>query len=166
MNVVGVGLGSGAAIAAAYAKTKAPAMTQSLEIPRAMEGRYLSGALSLKQIVDVAVPVIVFLTMTAVGLDLSPAEFRRVRERPLVVAAGWIGPLILLPPIAVGLVRFLDLPEKIAAGLLLIAACPVGGISNAYSYLARASTALSVTLTSISCLAAPVTMPLLRSEEH
>ncbi len=44
--------------------------------------------------------------------------------------------------------------------MLLIAACPVGGISNAFSYLARASTALSVTLTGLSCLFASVTIPL------
>ena len=115
----------------------------------------------MKQIIDVAVPAIVFLVMTAVGLDLSPEDFRRVRQRPAVVAAGLLGPLILLPPIALGLISWLRPPEKIAAGILLIAACPVGGISNTYSYLARASTALSVTLTGLSCLATPLTLPLL-----
>ena len=40
-----------------------------------------------------------------------------------------------------------------------MAACPIGGISNTYSYLARASTALSVTLTGLSCLLAGVTVP-------
>jgi BASS family bile acid:Na+ symporter len=47
-----------------------------------------------------------------------------------------------------------------AAGLLLVAACPIGGISNTYSYLARASTALSITLTALSCLFAGLTIPL------
>jgi BASS family bile acid:Na+ symporter len=48
----------------------------------------------------------------------------------------------------------------VAAGLLLVAACPIGGISNTYSYLARASTALAVTLTGLSCLVASATIPL------
>jgi BASS family bile acid:Na+ symporter len=42
-----------------------------------------------------------------------------------------------------------------------VAACPIGGISNTYSYLARASTALSVTLTGLSCTLAVFTIPLL-----
>ena len=45
------------------------------------------------------------------------------------------------------------------AGLLLVAACPIGGISNTYSYMARASTALSVTLTGLSCLLCGLTVP-------
>jgi BASS family bile acid:Na+ symporter len=45
--------------------------------------------------------------------------------------------------------------------MLLVAACPIGGISNTYSYLARASTALSVTLTALSCLCASVTIPII-----
>src|SRR6185295_1490770 len=44
---------------------------------------------------------------------------------------------------------------------LLIAACPIGGISNTYTYLAGASVALSVTLTAISSLLAAATIPLL-----
>jgi BASS family bile acid:Na+ symporter len=51
--------------------------------------------------------------------------------------------------------------SDLQAGLLLVAACPIGGISNTYSYLARASTALSVTLTVGSSLLAVVTIPAL-----
>ena len=42
-----------------------------------------------------------------------------------------------------------------------MAACPIGGISNTYSYLAGASTALSLTLTACSSLLAVVTIPAL-----
>ncbi|HKT82179.1 MAG TPA: hypothetical protein VJP86_18245, partial [Vicinamibacterales bacterium] len=49
----------------------------------------------------------------------------------------------------------------VRAGVLLIAACPVGGVSSAFSYMARASPALSVTLTGISCLFASATIPML-----
>lgn len=114
----------------------------------------------LKEILDVAIPAVVFVTMIVVGLDLTPADFDRVRRRPAVVVAGLVGPLVLLPPLALLLVRVLEPPPHLEAGLLLMASCPVGGISNTYNYLARASTALSVTLTGTSCLLAVVTMPL------
>jgi BASS family bile acid:Na+ symporter len=114
----------------------------------------------MKEILDVAIPAVVFLTMIVVGLDLTAADFERVRQKPGLVAAGLLGPLLLLPPAALLLVRVLAPPAHLEAGLLLIASCPVGGISNTYNYLARASTALSVTLTGTSCLLAVVTMPL------
>jgi BASS family bile acid:Na+ symporter len=65
-----------------------------------------------------------------------------------------------LPLVALGLVLLFRPRPDAAAGLLLVAACPIGGISNAFSYLARASPALSITLTALSCLCAGVTIPL------
>lgn len=115
----------------------------------------------MKPVLDVAIPVVTFLVMTIVGLDLTRADFERVRSRPRILAAGLLGPLVLLPPIALAVLAAVPMPEENRAGLLLLAVCPVGGISNTYNYLARASTALSVTLTAASCLLAVVTMPLL-----
>jgi BASS family bile acid:Na+ symporter len=114
----------------------------------------------VQTLIDVTVPPLTFILLAAVGLDLTPEDFARVRRQPMVVLAGLVGPPVLLPPIALGLTRLFDPAPEIASGLLLIAACPIGGISNTYSYLARASTALSVTLTGLSCLFASVTIPL------
>jgi len=126
---------------------------------RAAEGLAYHGR-RLREILGVAIPAVVFVCMIAVGLDLRPTDFDRVRRRPLLVGAGLVGPLLLLPPAALLLVWWLAPPPHLEAGLLLIASCPVGGISNTYNYLARASTALSVTLTGTSCLLAVLTLPL------
>ena len=114
----------------------------------------------LKAVIDVAVPVIAFTLLTAVGLNLTPADFARVRRAPAVVAAGLVAPLVVLPAIALALVWWLQPDPFVQAGLLLVAASPIGGISNTYSYLAGASTALSVTLTGLSSAIAVVTIPL------
>lgn len=115
---------------------------------------------SLKIIIDVTVPVIVFLLLAAVGLNLTPADFARVRRAPSVVAVGLLAPLVALPALALALVWWLQPDPSVQAGLLLVAACPIGGISNTYSYLAGASTALSVTLTGLSSAMSVVTIPL------
>ena len=115
----------------------------------------------MKALLDLAVPAVTFLLLLAVGLDLAPADFARVRRQPRVLAAGLVGPLLVLPPLALLLVVLSRPSSDLQAGLLLIAACPIGGISNTYSYLARASTALSVTLTACSSLLAVVTIPAL-----
>jgi BASS family bile acid:Na+ symporter len=112
-------------------------------------------------IIQIAVPTITFLLLAVVGSSLTPADFTRLWRARATVVSGLIAPLILLPPLALALVALFRPARDIEAGLLLIAACPIGGISNTYSYLARASTALSVTLTAASCLLAVITIPLL-----
>jgi BASS family bile acid:Na+ symporter len=94
---------------------------------------------------------------------LSPADFARVRHQPRIVAAGLVGPLLVLPPLALLLIVVFSPTADLRAGLLLLVACPIGGISNTYSYLARASTALSVTLTACSSVLAVLTIPVLGS---
>jgi BASS family bile acid:Na+ symporter len=113
----------------------------------------------VKTLIDIAVPSITFMLLAAVGLDLTRDDFARVARQRAVVAAGLVAPIFLLPPIAVLLTWLFQPAPDTSAGLLLVAACPIGGISNTYSFVARASTALSVTLTGLSCLLASVTVP-------
>jgi bile acid:Na+ symporter, BASS family len=120
--------------------------------------------LSVIQVLDVSIPAITFLLLTAVGLFLTPADFARARRNPAVVAVGIVGPLLVLPLLALGLIAAFRPDPATETGLLLIAVCPIGGISNTYSYLARASAALSVALTGVSSLLAAVTIPLVTRE--
>lgn len=114
----------------------------------------------MTSLIGLVVPTINFILLVGVGLDLTPDDFARVRRQPALVLAGLFAPVIVLPLLALWLMYLFDAAPDVAGGILLIAACPIGGISNAYSFLARASTALSVTLTSLSCLCASGTIPL------
>jgi bile acid:Na+ symporter, BASS family len=115
----------------------------------------------VKSIVDISVPLITFLLLAAVGLDLTTRDFAALRGHSRIVAIGLLAPVAALPFIALASIAVFDPSPEVASSLLLLAACPIGGISNSYSYLARASTALSVTLTGLSCLLAGITIPLL-----
>jgi BASS family bile acid:Na+ symporter len=115
----------------------------------------------MKTVLDVAIPLITFLLLTAVGLDLTVPNLLAVRRQPRLLAIGLLVPLAVLPFVALASIALVGPSAAIATSLLLLAACPIGGISNTYSYLARASTALSVTLTGVSCLLATVTIPML-----
>lgn len=112
----------------------------------------------LLRILETGVPVVAFLLMVAVGLDVSRADLIRVASQLRLVAIATAAQAILLPAAALAMAPLLPSPTM-AAYLLLVAACPGGGMSNVYVYLARANTALSVTLTATSCLAAVATMP-------
>jgi BASS family bile acid:Na+ symporter len=107
---------------------------------------------------ETGVPVVAFLMMVAVGLDVTREDLRRVASRAGTIAVLTAAQMVLLPIAAWLLVPLVPSP-RIAMFLLLVGACPGGGMSNVYVYLARANTALSVTLTAVSCLAAIVTMP-------
>jgi BASS family bile acid:Na+ symporter len=115
--------------------------------------------MTLLAVLEAAVPAVAFLLMTAVGLDVTREDLRRVARQPGLIAAATLGQTIGLPVAALLLIRALPSEALVAEYLLLVAACPGGGMSNVYVYLARANTALSVILTALSCLLAVVTMP-------
>jgi BASS family bile acid:Na+ symporter len=111
--------------------------------------------------VNLAIQITVFLIMAIVGLDLTRADFGRLTERPALVVIATVTQWTLLPVVAWAVAWTLPLPPHIVAGIVLLAACPAGAISNYYSLIARADVALSVTLTAISVAASVVTLPLI-----
>ena len=115
----------------------------------------------MELLVDIGIPLVVMMMMLVVGLQLTLEDFRRIRlcRKPVLIATA--GQLVVLPGIAAGLAWAFEPAPHIVAGMVLVAACPGGAISNYYVYLARADVALSVTLTAVSTVLAFVTLPLL-----
>src|SRR5262245_59132405 len=108
----------------------------------------------------VAAGSILFALMLAVGLELVPDDFRRVARHPRSVWVGTLANLAALQFVSVLLLRAVDVSPELAAGVVLITATPGAAMSNVFTYLAGAHTALSVTLTAIASLLAVVTLPL------
>jgi BASS family bile acid:Na+ symporter len=110
---------------------------------------------------NLLIPAAVVFLMWIVGLQLTPADFRRVAQYPRTAAVGTLGQLIVLPLIA-GLAILTFRPaETVVVGMILIAAAPGAPISNLLVYLARGNIALSVTLTAITNTVGILTFPLL-----
>lgn len=101
-----------------------------------------------------------FLMMVAMGMGLRPADFARVVRLPVAFVLGTVGQIVLLPLVAFGLAYAFGLEAEAAVGLVLLAACPGGATSNAFSQLARGDVALSVSLTAVSGFLSFVTVPL------
>jgi BASS family bile acid:Na+ symporter len=83
----------------------------------------------LKTVVDAGVPVLVFGAMVVVGMELATEDFRRVARQPRTIVAATVGQFVLLPLIGWLLVGCLSVQPAIAAGLLLVAACPSGALA-------------------------------------
>lgn len=100
------------------------------------------------------------LIMFGVALDLKISDFKRLAETPRSSIVGLVSQFILLPFVTFLLVLAIEPSPSIALGLLLVAACPGGNISNFLTYLAKGNTALSVSLTAFGTVLAIVMTPL------
>lgn len=112
-------------------------------------------------IVDVYIPALVVSLMAIAGTGVQLRQFRLVLQSPRALIGGTFAQLLLLPCGALLLARLVDPAPELAAGLLLVAACPGGALSNFYCYLGRLNVSLSVMLTTISSLLAFVVLPVL-----
>lgn len=101
------------------------------------------------------------IIMFGMGLSLVPQDFVLVVTRPLPVLIGVVAQFVIMPAVAIGVVKLLRLPDEIAAGVILVGCAPGGTSSNVVTYMARGDLALSVTMTSISTLLAPLLTPVL-----
>ena len=101
------------------------------------------------------------IIMFGMGLTLTPPDFALVVKRPLPVLVGVVAQFVIMPTLAWVLAKAFQLDPMLAAGVILVGCAPGGTSSNVISYLARGDVALSVTMTSISTLLAPLMTPLL-----
>ena len=107
------------------------------------------------------VPWVLRLVMIGLGLSLTIADFQRVIVLPKAVSIGLIAQLVGLPLTAFVLSLLFGAPPAIAVGLVILAACPSGVTSNAYSFASRADVPLCVTLSAITSVITVFTIPYL-----
>jgi len=118
----------------------------------------------LQVIVDdqsrLGIALILFVMMFSVALTLKLEDFGLVRREPGRVLGGVAVQLLGLPLLTLGLILILSPPASIALGMLIVASCPGGNVSNLLTRAANGNTAYSVTLTAISSVSAAVVTPL------
>jgi BASS family bile acid:Na+ symporter len=108
----------------------------------------------------VLLPIALAVIMTTLGMSLTPADFRRVAVYPRGVAIGLANLLVISPLLAFAVAEAYSLEPALAVGLVLLGASPGGTMANLLTHLARGDTALSITMTAISSVAAVLTVPL------
>jgi bile acid:Na+ symporter, BASS family len=114
--------------------------------------------ITVKMIIDIGVLCVTTFMMLAVGMDLKVRHFREMARGKRKLILMLASQAVLLPMLGLALTRMMALPPHLSAGILLLAACPVGDIANFYTLLARTNVALSVTLNTLSCLLSVITM--------
>lgn len=107
------------------------------------------------------ITILLGVVMFGMGLTLKPVDFQLVLKKPLPVITGVLAQFIIMPLGALLIAYILNLPNELAAGLVLLGSVPGGTASNVMVYLAKGNLALSVAMTSLSTLLAPIATPLI-----
>ncbi len=110
----------------------------------------------------IVIPVLIFL-MFCIGLELKLSNFKLILKQPLSIIIGSLAQLVLHPLIAWIILSFVDIPNEFKIGIIIIASCPGGASSNAFSFLAKGDVALSVVLTSLTSILSIFTIPIIVS---
>lgn len=100
------------------------------------------------------------LVMFGIALEIKPSDFRQILRNPRAVLTGVCCQFLLLPALTFFLVWWWEPQPSFALGMILVASCPGGNVSNFMSHLSGGNTALSVSLTAIATLLAVLMTPL------
>lgn len=99
------------------------------------------------------------LMVLGISLDVQPRQFLAVLQAPKAVLIALVSQFLLLPAFTFFLTLMLELPAGIELGMILVAACPGGALSNFITHLSGGNTALSMSVTAISSSVAVIMLP-------
>ncbi|MCB0292513.1 MAG: bile acid:sodium symporter, partial [Calditrichaeota bacterium] len=94
--------------------------------------------------------IVLGIVMFGIALDMKLGDFKLIVNLPRSMLIGLLGQFLLLPALTFMLVYLLRPAPSMALGMILVAACPGGNISNFFTHLARGNTALSVCMSAVS----------------
>ena len=101
------------------------------------------------------------LIMFGMGMTIKLSDFRIILSRPKDMLIGCLAQFTIMPLLAWSLSQAFNLPSALAIGVILVGCCPGGTASNVITYLAHGDLALSVGMTSVSTILAPLLTPFL-----
>nr|WP_202107315.1 bile acid:sodium symporter family protein [Agromyces seonyuensis] len=96
-----------------------------------------------------ALNLVLGLIMFGIALDTKVSDFRAVLTAPKAMIIALVAQIVLLPAVTFGLSLLLNVQASIALGMILVACCPPGNISQVLTYRARGNVALSVSMTAV-----------------
>ncbi len=102
---------------------------------------------------------LLMIIMFGMGLTLKLDDFKLIFTRPKDVIIGCIAQFTIMPAIAFILCKVFNLDPALTVGVILVGTCPGGTSSNVITYLSRGDVALSVSMTSINTILAPILTP-------
>ena len=104
---------------------------------------------------------LLMIVMFGMGLTLKLEDFKLVFTRPKDIIIGCLAQFTIMPLLAFGLGKVFGLDAALLAGVILVGTCPGGTSSNVITYMSKGDVALSVGMTSVNTVLAPLLTPAL-----
>ncbi len=113
----------------------------------------------LDPVAQTGVVIALMLVMFSVALGLRLQDFRSLADKPQLFLGGVVAQVLVLPLVTFLLIAAISPPPSIALGMIVVACCPGGAVSNLLTYLSRGDVAVSVALTATSSMLAALLTP-------
>lgn len=113
----------------------------------------------LDPVAQAGIVIALMLVMFSVALGLRLQDFRFLADKPQLFVGGVIAQVLVLPLVTFALLYAISPPPSIALGMIVVACCPGGAVSNLLTYLSRGDVAVSVALTATSSMLAALLTP-------
>ena len=113
----------------------------------------------LDSVGQAGVAIALMVVMFSVALGLRVSDFQLLRDEPVLFFGGVATQILGLPLLTYLIISVVELPASIALGMIVVACCPGGAVSNLLTYLARGNVAYSVSLTATSSVLAALLTP-------
>ncbi len=104
--------------------------------------------------------VVIQLIMFGMGTQMSFRDFAHIVKMPHGVVVGLCCQFLIMPLLGFALAKLFRFPDEIGAGVILIGSCSCGLASNVLTFLAKGNLALSVSMTALATVIAPVITPM------
>ena len=104
--------------------------------------------------------IVIGAILFGIALDTRLEDFTAALRRPGTIAIGVLAQFLLLPALTFGLTLLLDVRGSVALGMILVACCPPGNVSNILTHRAGGDVALSVSMTAVGNVLAIFLMPI------
>lgn len=109
---------------------------------------------------QILLPLSLFLIMLGIGLSIRWQDFLNLKLQKKAIQTGFFLQIFALPAMVFGLIHLFNISSEQAVAIMIIACCPGGVTSNAITYIFSGVVELSVTLTILSSLLAPLVLPI------
>lgn len=119
-----------------------------------------AASLTIDPAIQVLLAVSLAFTMLTVAVGLRPQDFAFVRAHPISIIIGFCAQVIALPIVTLLLISALQVSPGLALGMIIVASCPGGAMSNLITKIAGADAAYSVSLTMLSSIFSALLLPI------
>lgn len=119
-----------------------------------------AAAIAVDPVTQLILSLSLAFTMLTVALSLQPQDFRFVRAHPTSIFVGFIAQVVALPAVTLLIIKLLDVSPGLALGMVIVACCPGGAMSNLITKISGGDAAYSVALTMVSSVFSALLLPI------